>query len=127
MSVGFQEGIMQIIQFVRQLSAHIEASQLTPAGLSLPVPAHRARSCSTDSILLKKPSMAFLTSSIEKRGFQLTPIFIGLQPPKMAVHPCTGHSLSKNVVFRQAASPCYVSRTINHAALGTETDSPAHP
>ena len=126
-----------------QSSVSVDGLQLAPAGLSLPVPAHRARSCSTDSILLKKPSMAFSTSSIERRsraslrstafgrpvrqrGFQLTPIFNGLQPPKMAVHPCTGRSLSKNVVFQQAASPCYVSRTIGRAARGTETDSPAH-
>jgi hypothetical protein len=44
MSVGSQEGLQQIIQFVRQLSTHVEASQLTPAGLSLPVPAQRAHS-----------------------------------------------------------------------------------
>jgi hypothetical protein len=105
---------------------YVEAGQLTPAGLSIPVPAHRARSCSTDSILLKKPSMAFSTPSIEKRGFQLTPIFNGLEPSKMAVHPCTAYSLSKNVVFQQAASPCYVSHTIERAARGTETGSPGH-
>ncbi len=60
-----------MIQIVGHLLAHVEASQLTPAGLSLPVPAHRARSCST-------------------------------------------------------RSPCYVSPTIERAARGTETDSPAH-
>ncbi|RLA33130.1 MAG: hypothetical protein DRR11_06300 [Gammaproteobacteria bacterium] len=111
---------------IQRLLAIIETIQILPAGLSLPVPAHRARSCSTDSILLKKLSIAFSTSSIEKRGFQLTPIFNGLQPPKMPVHPCTGRSLSKNVVFQQAAGPCYVSHTIERAARGTETDSPAH-
>ena len=41
---------------------------------------------------LKKPSMAFSTSSFKKRGFRMTPIFGGLQPPKMAVHPCTARS-----------------------------------
>ena len=56
---------------VKQLSVHVEESQVTPAGLSLPVPAHRARSCSI-------------------------------------------------------RSPRYVSRTIERAALGIETDSPAH-
>ena len=70
--------------------------------------------------------MAFSTSSIEKRGIQLTPIFNGLEPSKMAIHPCTAYSLSKNVVFQQAASLCYVIRTIERAARGTETDSPAH-
>jgi len=60
-----------MIQAVQHLSAHVEGLQLTPAGLSLPVPAHRARSCST-------------------------------------------------------RSPCYVSHTIDRAARGTETDSPAH-
>jgi hypothetical protein len=70
--------------------------------------------------------MAFSTSSIEKRGFQLTPIFNGLGPSKMAVHPCTAYNLSKNIVFQQAASPCYVSPTIERAARGTETDSAAH-
>jgi len=29
--------------------------------------------------------MAFSTSSFEKRGFQMTPIFNGLQPSKMSV------------------------------------------
>jgi len=56
---------------IRQLLAIIETIQILPAGLSLPVPAHRARSCST-------------------------------------------------------RSPCNVSHTIDRAALGTETDSPAH-
>ncbi len=60
-----------MIQAIQHLSVHVEALQLTPAGLTLPVPAHRARSCST-------------------------------------------------------RSPRYVSRTIDRAALGTETDSPAH-
>jgi hypothetical protein len=60
-----------MIQMIQHLSPRVEALQLTPAGLSLPVPAHRARSCST-------------------------------------------------------RSPCYVSRTIERAARGTETDSPAH-
>ena len=60
-----------MIQTVQHISAIVEGLQLTPAGLSLPVPAHRARSCST-------------------------------------------------------RSPCYVSRTIERAARGTETDSPAH-
>jgi hypothetical protein len=56
---------------IRQLLAIIETIQILPAGLSLPVPAHRARSHST-------------------------------------------------------RSPCYVSHAIERAALGTETDSPAH-
>ena len=60
-----------MIKVLQHLLAVVEALQLTPAGLSLPVPAHRARSCST-------------------------------------------------------RSPCYVSRTIERAALGTESDSPAH-
>jgi len=60
-----------MIQTDEKFPAYFAALQLTPAGLSLPVPAHRARSCST-------------------------------------------------------RSPCYVSHTIERAALGTETDSPAH-
>ncbi len=60
-----------MIQAVQHLSDHVEGLQLAPAGLSLPVPAHRVRSCSI-------------------------------------------------------RSPCYVSRTIERAARGTETDSPAH-
>ena len=60
-----------MVQIVRHLSSQAEEFQLPPAGLSLPVPAHRARSCST-------------------------------------------------------RSPCYVSRTIERAVRGTETDSPAH-
>jgi len=58
-------------QVALQITALVDASQLAPAGLSLPVPAHRARSCST-------------------------------------------------------RSPCYVSRTIERAARGTETGSPVH-
>ena len=58
-------------QAVQHLSARVEGLQLTPVGLSLPVPAHRARSRST-------------------------------------------------------CSPRYISRTIERAARGTETDSPAH-
>ena len=122
---------------IQHFLAPVEGLQLTPAGLPLPVPAHRARSCSTDSILLKKPTMAFSTSSIERRsrashdsyrqilktghirsqltcstafgrpvrqrGFRITPIFNGLQPSKMTVHPCTIRSLSKNRVFQPAA------------------------
>jgi len=55
-----------MIEIGQHLLAEVETLQLTPAGLSLPVPAHRARSCST-------------------------------------------------------RSPCYVSHTIERAALGTET------
>jgi hypothetical protein len=36
-------------QMVQQLPVHVEGLQSTPAGLSLPVPAHRARSCSIRS------------------------------------------------------------------------------
>ena len=56
------------------------------------------------SRLLKKPSMAFSTSTFEKRGFQMSPIFKGLQPSKMTVHPCTVRKPSKNRVFQQPAS-----------------------
>ena len=58
-------------QAIQHFLAPVEGLQLTPAGLSLSVPAHRDRSCST-------------------------------------------------------RSPCYVSHTIDRAALGTESDSPAH-
>ena len=58
-------------QAIQHFLAPVEGLRLTPAGLSLFVPAHRARSCSI-------------------------------------------------------RSPCYVSRTIERAARGTETDSPAH-
>ncbi len=61
--------------------------------------------CWTTSRLLKKPSMAFSTSPFEKRGFQMAPVFNGLQPSKMAVHPCTVRRLSKNRVFQQPARP----------------------
>jgi hypothetical protein len=53
----------------------VRALRFTPAALSLPVPAHRVRSCSIRSPLVV---------------------------------------------------PCYVSRTIERAALGTETGSPVH-
>jgi len=52
--------------------------------------------------LLKKPSVAFSTSTFEKRGFRKSLIFNGLQPSIMAVHPCTALSWSKNFVFQQA-------------------------
>ena len=58
-------------QSVQHVSTVGVALQITPAGLPLPVPAHRARSCST-------------------------------------------------------RSPCYVSHTIERAALGTKTGSPAY-
>jgi hypothetical protein len=60
-----------MIQAVQHSTILVDTLRFTPAGLSLPVPAHRARSCST-------------------------------------------------------RSPCYVSRAIERAALGTETDSPGH-
>ena len=60
-----------MVQVVQHSSANVEAFQLPPDELSLPVPAHRARSYST-------------------------------------------------------RSPRCVSRTIERAALGTETDSLAH-
>jgi hypothetical protein len=71
MSIGCPDGNRMMIQRVKQQSASVIAFHFTPAGLSLLVPAHRARSRST-------------------------------------------------------RSPRYVSRTIERAALGTETDSPAH-
>lgn len=46
--------------------------------------------------------MAFPTSQTEKRGFRFAPIFAGLRPSKMAVHPCTARSPAKNCVFRWA-------------------------
>jgi len=49
--------------------------------------------------------MVFSTTQFEKRGFRIAPIFNGLQPSKMTVHPCTVRSLSKNRVFQQAAKP----------------------
>ena len=61
-----------------------------------------AVSCRTRD-LLEKPSMAFPTSPFEKRGFQMAPIFNGLQPSKMPAHPCAARSLLKNRVFQQAA------------------------
>jgi hypothetical protein len=64
-----RDGVM--IQMVAAFSARVEGLQFAPAGLTLPVPAHRARSCSI-------------------------------------------------------RSPRYVSHTIERAARGTETDSPAH-
>jgi hypothetical protein len=36
-----------MIQVAQHLSANVEESKLPPDELSLPVPAHRARSCST--------------------------------------------------------------------------------
>jgi hypothetical protein len=44
MSAGFQDRNNYMFQQVQYLSVYVEAGQLTPAGLSLPVPAHRARS-----------------------------------------------------------------------------------
>jgi hypothetical protein len=38
-----------MIKDFQHLLAAVEVLRLTPAGLSLPVPAHRARSCSTRS------------------------------------------------------------------------------
>jgi hypothetical protein len=49
--------------------------------------------------------MAFSTLPFEKRGFQMAPIFNGLQPSKMPAHPCAARCLQKNRVIQQAASP----------------------
>jgi hypothetical protein len=40
--------------------------------------------------------MAFSTSQFEKRGFRIAPIFNGLQPLKMAVHPCTAQTFEEH-------------------------------
>jgi hypothetical protein len=40
--------------------------------------------------------MAFSASPFEKRGFQMAPIFNGLQPWKMAVRPCTVRPVEKH-------------------------------
>jgi hypothetical protein len=56
------------------------------------------------SRLLIKPSMAFSTSPLEKRGFPMVYIFNGLQPLKMATRPYAARNLRKNCVFQQAAS-----------------------
>jgi hypothetical protein len=53
---------------------------------------------------LKKPSVAFSTPPTEKCDFPLAHIFNGLQPSKMAAHPCTARSRLKNSIFQQAAS-----------------------
>ena len=42
---------------VQHLSTYAEELQLTPAGLSLPVPAHRARSCSRRSPCYVAPTI----------------------------------------------------------------------
>jgi hypothetical protein len=47
--------------------------------------------------------MAFSTSPFEKRGFQMAPIFNGLQPSKIPARPCAARSVQKNRVFQQAA------------------------
>ena len=77
------------------------------------------------SRLLKKPSLAFSTSSFEKRGFRKTPIFNGLQPSKMTVHPCTVHSLFKNCVFQLAAGILLLSVLAGCAATAPQTPYPA--
>jgi hypothetical protein len=70
--------------------------------------------------------MAFSTSPLEKRGFQMAPIFNGLQPSKMPAHPCAVRSLQKNRVFQQAASnskPGRDSRTL-HKTLNYPVNGP---
>jgi hypothetical protein len=52
---------------------------------------------------VEKAIRGFFNIVIRKHGFQITPIFNGLQPSKMTVHPCTVRSLPKNRVFQQAA------------------------
>jgi hypothetical protein len=54
------------------------------------------------SRLLKKPSMAFSISQSEKRGFRIAPIFNGLQPSKMSVHPCTVLQAAEKLRFSTA-------------------------
>jgi len=47
MSDGTHHNERQMYQAIQYLSDCIEALQFAPAGLSLPVPAHPVRSCST--------------------------------------------------------------------------------
>ena len=55
--------------------------------------------------------MAFPTSQTEKRGFWFAPIFDGLMPSKMAVHPCSVRSPTKNCVFRWAIKDiCFIEQ-----------------
>jgi len=49
MSDGTHHIERQMYQAIQYLSAGVEAIQCAPAGLSLPVPAHPVRSCSTRS------------------------------------------------------------------------------
>jgi hypothetical protein len=49
--------------------------------------------------------MAYSTSSFEKRGFRMTPIFNGLQPLKMLVHPCTKFDADKTRILGASQLP----------------------
>jgi hypothetical protein len=52
---------------------------------------------------------AALRRPVWQRGFRKVPIFNGLQPLKMPVHPCTARSVSKNRVFQQATSAVIIA------------------
>jgi hypothetical protein len=52
MSNGTDNYKWYMFQAIQNLRACFEAMKFAPAGLSLPVPAHRARSCSTRRITM---------------------------------------------------------------------------
>jgi hypothetical protein len=54
--------------------------------------------------MLKKPSVAFSATPLARRDSLVAHIFSGLQPQKMATHPCAARRTLKNKVFQQAAS-----------------------
>jgi dienelactone hydrolase len=70
--------------------------------------------------------LASKTSPFEKRGFQMAHIFNGLQPSKMAAHPCAASTLPKNRGFQQAAMQVLVvalGALLLHACSGEDSRS----
>ncbi len=52
--------------------------------------------------MLKKSSLTYSSTRSEKYDFRITYIFNGLQPSKMAVHPCTSQQAAEKQSFSTA-------------------------
>jgi hypothetical protein len=107
-------------------------------------PAYGRLSLSPCICVKKKPSMAFVLTSlferrsraslrsaalgrpVRQRGFQIAPIFAGQRPSKKAVHPCTARGL-----LRMAVVPCIACgllRMVVHLwILGGLSKKAVHP
>ena len=82
MSDGTHNNILHRYLAIRKQSASAVGLQFVPAGLPLPVPAHRARSCSTrKTTRLGRPASLYL------------------------LHPCSRINLTRSIALHSAQKP----------------------